>query len=67
MNFRSAPTHCLGCHLTVQLITEDPKAPGGAWECPVCKKRYLFTHWRIKTARKQDQLKREGSAPEKGL
>ncbi|HEX4998432.1 MAG TPA: hypothetical protein VFY29_09405 [Terriglobia bacterium] len=47
----SKPTKCLHCHLVVEMFHDaaaDPRK--GAWECPQCGHKYLFTHWKIKRA-----------------
>ncbi len=45
----SQPTMCLHCHLVVEMFHEESADPRtGAWECPQCGHKYLFTHWKIK-------------------
>jgi DNA-directed RNA polymerase subunit RPC12/RpoP len=45
----SRPTMCLHCHLVVEMFHKpDAGSREGAWECPECGHKYLFTHWKIK-------------------
>lgn len=45
----SHPTMCLHCHLIVEMYHEKGSDPvKGAWICPRCSHKYLFTHWKIK-------------------
>jgi DNA-directed RNA polymerase subunit RPC12/RpoP len=47
---------CLHCHLVVEMFhgaAADPRT--GAWECPQCGHKYLFTHWKIKKASKKEE------------
>jgi hypothetical protein len=45
----SHPTMCLHCHLIVEMFHERGADPlKGAWQCPRCAHKYLFTHWKIK-------------------
>ena len=61
-NVYSQPTMCLHCHVVVEMFHEpeaDPRT--GAWKCPRCGHKYLFTHWKIKKAaeRKADRAQPE--------
>ena len=45
----SHPTMCLHCHLIVEMFHERGADPvKGAWQCPRCGHKYLFSHWKIK-------------------
>ena len=45
----SHPTMCLHCHLIVEMFHERGADPvRGAWQCPRCSHKYLFSHWKIK-------------------
>jgi hypothetical protein len=45
----SHPTMCLHCHLIVEMFHERGADPvRGAWQCPRCNHKYLFSHWKIK-------------------
>src|SRR5262245_56585377 len=45
----SHPTMCLHCHLIVEIFHERGADPvKGAWQCPRCGHKYLFSHWKIK-------------------
>ena len=45
----SHPTMCLHCHLIVEMFHERGADPvKGAWLCPRCGHKYLFSHWKIK-------------------
>ena len=45
----SHPTMCLHCHLIVEMFHERGADPvKGAWQCPRCAHKYLFSHWKIK-------------------
>jgi DNA-directed RNA polymerase subunit RPC12/RpoP len=58
----SKPTMCLHCHLLVEMFHEpgaDPRT--GAWECPQCGHKYLFTHWKIKKAAAKKEQKPEAA------
>jgi DNA-directed RNA polymerase subunit RPC12/RpoP len=45
----SHPTMCLHCHLIVEMYHERGADPvKGAWQCPRCGHKYLFSHWKIK-------------------
>lgn len=45
----SHPTMCLHCHLIVEMFHERGADPvKGAWQCPRCNHKYLFSHWKIK-------------------
>ena len=45
----SHPTMCLHCHLIVEMFHERGADPvKGAWNCPRCGHKYLFSHWKIK-------------------
>ena len=45
----SHPTMCLHCHLIVEMYHERGADPvKGAWQCPRCSHKYLFSHWKIK-------------------
>ena len=46
----SHPTMCLRCHVVVEMFHERRADQlKGAWQCPKCGHRYLFSHWKIKT------------------
>ena len=58
----SQPTMCLHCHLLVAMFHEPDADPQqGAWECPQCGHKYLFTHWKIKKSKKGPQEKPEAA------
>jgi transposase-like protein len=43
----SHPTMCLHCHLIVEMFHERGADPvKGAWQCPRCGHKYLFSHWK---------------------
>ncbi len=45
----SNPTMCLHCHLIVEMFHgRDADPVKGAWQCPRCGHKYLFSHWKIK-------------------
>jgi DNA-directed RNA polymerase subunit RPC12/RpoP len=45
----SHPTMCLHCNLIVEMFHERGADPvKGAWQCPRCGHKYLFSHWKIK-------------------
>jgi hypothetical protein len=49
----SQPTKCPHCHLVVEMFHEKGADPvKGAWICPECDHHYLFSHWKIKQAKK---------------
>ena len=55
----SHPTMCLHCHLIVEMFHERGADPvKGAWQCPRCGHKYLFSHWKIK---KQSRGKSEAA------
>ena len=55
----SHPTMCLHCHLIVEMFHERGADPvKGAWQCPRCGHKYLFSHWKIK---KQARSKSEAA------
>jgi DNA-directed RNA polymerase subunit RPC12/RpoP len=55
----SHPTMCLHCHLIVEMFHERGADPvKGAWQCPRCGHKYLFSHWKIK---RQARSKSEAS------
>lgn len=55
----SHPTMCLHCHLIVEMYHERGADPvKGAWQCPRCGHKYLFSHWKIK---KQARSKSEAA------
>jgi hypothetical protein len=59
----SQPTMCIHCHVVVKMFHEpgaDPRK--GAWECPQCGHKYLFTHWKIKKAARKTAAEKEEAA-----
>jgi hypothetical protein len=45
----SHPTMCLHSHHIVEMFHERGADPvKGAWQCPRCGHKYLFSHWKIK-------------------
>ena len=53
----SHPTMCLRCHLIVVMSHERGVDPlTGAWECPRCGHKYLFSLWKIKKRAQQREV-----------
>jgi hypothetical protein len=59
----SQPTKCLHCHLVVEMFHEKSADPvKGSWVCPKCGHQYLFSHWKIKQAKKEPSRRQPKAA-----